>query len=182
MEEAVLEKGRPSKSKKKDVKEKKPESTLSKVTSWVMTGLIVLLAIFWVVGVRFVTVHGSSMEDTYHNGDLLLGFRVYDAEALTSRNHPACVVILEDGTRVIKRLIGIPGDHVELTDGDTYVNGELIMHRNTASWDNLSYDLGEDDWLFLGDNRANSYDGRNWPDHFVGLSSIKYFVIGSELA
>lgn len=142
-------------------------------------GIVVL--IFYVVFFKTLIVRGESMYPTYDNGNVLIGVRVFDADMLQEKSYPVCAVKLDDGMYVIKRLIGKPGDEVVLVDGDTYVNGELVMERITRSWDNQVFSCGDDQWLFMGDNREASADGRFWPGNFVSGSHIKFYVPGSEL-
>ncbi len=141
---------------------------------------IVFLIVFLCFG-RVLVVRGSSMEPTYHNRNLLIGIKPFTEETLLEKNFPVCVVKQMGDMTLIKRLIGKPGDKVELINGDTYVNGIKVMSRPADAFDNQTFELGEDDWLFLGDNRAHSTDGRYWPGHFVSFDDILYYVPGSEL-
>lgn len=72
----------------------------------------------------------------------------------------------------IKRLIGLPGDKVELRDGNIHINGEMVVNPKIAR--NYYYNQGkygirgkgiivpEDKYFFLGDNSISSKDGREW--------------------
>jgi signal peptidase I len=65
---------------------------------------------------------------------------------------------------VVKRIIGIPGDLLEIRDGNVYVNGTLLsedylMHEYTAG--NLEIELASDEYFVMGDNRSVSADSRN---------------------
>lgn len=73
-------------------------------------------------------------------------------------------VVLEpdDNIWAVKRLVGLPGDTVELRDCNTYVNGERVLEAIDGTWENMTFVLGADEYLFLGDNRKDSYDGRMW--------------------
>lgn len=126
-------------------------------------------------------VAGDSMVPAYKSGDVAL-LTTVDSE-LDVRNNQFCVFVIEldSGSTVVKRLIGVPGDTVELVEGDTYVNGILVMPRRGKSWDNVTYELGPDDWFFLGDNREISLDGRWWQPPFVRLDNIKAMVLFSKL-
>lgn len=143
--------------------------------------LLIVLAMWFVNVYRVVVVSGDSMYPTYVSGQRVLGVVVDDASDLDVYDYPVCVVNLSQDVVVIKRLIGRPGDIVELVDGDTYVNGNLIMQRTSSSWDNNTFVLGEDEWLFLGDNREDSYDARFWDKATVPLSSISCYIINSGL-
>lgn len=150
------------------------------ITSMVV---LILLALFAPGFIRehVIVVNGSSMYPTYVDGEFLFVNPVRSADDL-EQNYPVCWVRLDSGHDVIKRLIGYPGDMVELRDGDTYVNGTLIMERTTESYDDLVFQLGDNDYLFLGDNREDSADGRYWTGHYVRIDNIRGQLRGSGLS
>lgn len=76
----------------------------------------------------------------------------------------------------VKRLIGLPGDTVELKDCETYVNGERICEDVQGTWECMTFNLGADEYLFIGDNREDSWDGRYW-SRPVHKDEILYHVI-----
>lgn len=82
----------------------------------------------------------------------------------------------------IKRLIGMPGDRVEIKEGKVYVNEKLL----NESYTNGKFDytgtfiVPKERYLVLGDNREISYDGRYWTNPFIKESqivSVAKFVI-----
>lgn len=61
---------------------------------------------------------------------------------------------------IIKRIVGIPGDSIEIADGVLYVNGQREERAGLAHYTNdyARHTLGEDEYFVLGDNRAVSHD------------------------
>ncbi|MEO8892165.1 MAG: signal peptidase I [Coleofasciculaceae cyanobacterium] len=73
----------------------------------------------------------------------------------------------------IKRLIGLPGEKVEIKQGRVYINDRLLPEKYIS--EKLTYQWGPvtvppDSYLMMGDNRDNSYDGRYWG--FVPRSNV----------
>ena len=136
-----------------------------------------LLYVAVVVGVTFLIIHfvgqrtyvsGSSMENTLSDGDNLI------VDKLTYRfSDPKRYDIIvfpyqyEDNTYFIKRIIGLPGETVQIVDGTIYINGEVLQEsygREVMRNSGLAADpitLGEDEYFVLGDNRNDSTDSRD---------------------
>ncbi len=66
----------------------------------------------------------------------------------------------------IKRVIGLPGETVEIKDGKVYINDKVLdepyITCPLSHEENLKYQLEEDQVFVLGDNRVNSEDSRCW--------------------
>lgn len=135
--------------------------------------LLCVLAAVWLI-ITFVgqrtEVEGSSMETTLSNGDNLivdkLSYRFHDPERFDIIVFP---YQYEENTYYIKRIIGLPGETVQITeDGNIYINGERLYEsygREIIASDNLGraaepITLGDDEYFVLGDNRNNSSDSR----------------------
>lgn len=75
------------------------------------------------------------------------------------------------GDSFIKRIVGLPGETVEMINGDIYINGKLKKIDAEIYKDNLSIEsitLADDEYYVLGDNRKDSVDSR-----FIGPIPLK---------
>lgn len=151
-------------------------SVMRELLGWLFYILIIIgltYLIITYVGQR-TRVSGSSMETTLSDGDNLivdkLSYRFQDPKRFDIVVFP---YKYEENTYYIKRIIGLPGDTVQVKDGYTYINGELLesdiygaevmIEAGTAS---ELITLGEEEYFVLGDNRNHSLDSR---DPSVGI-------------
>ena len=154
-----------------DVKEQEPQQKSSGFLlhlTCVVWGLLLIFAAF-TLSHKFVVVSGESMEPALYDGDVVIS-------SVCTNVQVGNVYMLrepDEGYYVIKRLVGLPGDTIKFVEGALYRNDELFIKSPGDSWDNASYTLGVDEYLFLGDNRTKSYDGRYW-SRFVHLDEIEY--------
>ncbi len=135
--------------------------------------LLCVLGAVWLV-ITFVgqrtEVEGASMEHTLHNGDNLivdkLSYRFHDPERFDIIVFP---FQFQDNTYYIKRIIGLPGETVQIMeDGSIYINGEKleenygmeIIKPETIGRAAEPIELGDDEYFVMGDNRNNSSDSR----------------------
>lgn len=134
--------------------------------------LVVFMAAF-VAGNKFfftiVKVTGTSMAPTLSDGELYVLNRL----AYNIRNPKIGEVVVfkdpDDSRLSIKRIIGKPGDILEIRNGRVYRNDELIsepyLATNTLTFlmqtaGGKTFQLAEDEYFLLGDNRENSLDSR----------------------
>lgn len=113
-------------------------------------------------------VQGSSMEATLSNGDQL----IVDKISYRFRDPKRYDIIVfpfryEDNTFYIKRIIGLPGETIQIDgEGNIWVNGEILEEsygRERIRDPGLAVEpitLGEDEYFVMGDNRNNSSDSR----------------------
>ena len=83
---------------------------------------------------------------------------------------------------LVKRVIGVPGDTIEIQSGQVIRNGELIEEPYVVNKDRRTYDpveVPENSYYVLGDNRRSSSDSRDWgflsDEHVVGRAWISYW-------
>lgn len=133
---------------------------LKEVISYVLIiAAVILIRTFVVSPVR---VDGESMLPTLENGEVLL-LKKFDK----SIERFEIVVINYSGTKIIKRVIGLPGESVEYIDNVLYINKEKVEENfidvNTAdfSLSKIDFEIIPDNYYFVvGDNRNNSADSR----------------------
>ena len=130
----------------------------------IIVGLTYMIITF--VGQR-TRVSGSSMETTLSDGDNL----IVDKISYRFRDPRRYEIIVfpykyEKDTYYIKRIIGMPGETVQVKDGSVYINGERLDegYGNEPMADpGIAKDiitLGDDEYFVLGDNRNHSADSR----------------------
>jgi signal peptidase I len=134
-------------------------------------------------------VEGPSMQPTFYTGDLVI---VNRAAYFFSSPQRGDVVVLHNprtsgADDLIKRVIGLPNETVELRDGRVYINGTLLDEPYIREFCGLgcngTWTLSPTQYFVLGDNRPQSYDSHNFGPverHLiVGQAWIRYYPLSS---
>ena len=138
---------------------------------------IVILALVIVIPIRYFLfqpflVKGQSMEPNFHDDDYL----IIDEISYRFREPKRGEVIVfkyprNPSQRFIKRIIGLPGETVEISDGKVIVikndNPKILdessyLSQSLKTSGNRKITLGENEYFVLGDNRLVSADSRSW--------------------
>ena len=186
MEESQLEETQPMHTRPADDEEVSlarafgGRSLLREIMETVILTVILFLILNTTTG-RF-QVRGSSMEPTLHDGQYLV------ISKLTYWIHPperGDIIVFhpphDPDEDYIKRIVGLPGERIEIREETVWVSGTPLDESYIA--DNAHYsntwELGENEYFVLGDNRGNSNDSHNWgtlpPENIVGKAWLCYW-------
>ena len=178
---------------KRKKKEKVKKTVGQEILSWVLTLLVAVIAALLIRSFIFepVRVDGHSMDDTLADGEIMFVTKFdysttwlclpwADAEAseksprITFGGNPQrfdvviCRYPGRGATNFVKRVVGLPGDTVQLTDGYLYVNGEkyeepyINDEYRTGRMNTFGpYTVPEGKYFVMGDHRNNSNDSRS---------------------
>lgn len=153
--------------------------------------MIIFVVIFVVVVNNFLIINAKipseSMENTIMTGDRIFGNRLAYVLGDPERYDIVIFRYPDDESQLfIKRVIGLPGETVEIIDGKVYIDGSdtplddsFIPEIPTGSYG--PYTVPEGCYFMLGDNRNNSKDSRFWQNPYVekdkilGKAVLKYF-------
>ena len=134
--------------------------------------VIILVKIFVITP---VFVQGNSMNNTLENGNIALLYKLGDI------SRGKLVVVKIDNEKVVKRIIGLPGEKIKCVFGQVYINDKKINEEYISS-SNLDFKekvIKENEYYIMGDNRIDSKDSRNFgtvsKDKILGTVEFKIF-------
>lgn len=149
--------------------------------------IVAIYALVDLASVRFY-VDGPSMEPSFFTGQRVIVSRV---NYLLDEPHRGEIIVFDSPDRpgidppLIKRLIGLPGDVVEIREASVYVNGQPLNEPyinepcNAGSCPDGRWELAADEYFVMGDNRNRSRDSRRFGpitrDHLIGEALVRYW-------
>jgi signal peptidase I len=147
---------------------------------------VLFLAARW--SLQPFTVQGQSMEPTFHNNEYILVDKVTYHFRSPERGDVVVFVYPDDPSLdYIKRVIGVPGDHVVIRNRHVYVNGTQLNEPYVAAEPDYSgcnycdVQVPKGDLFVLGDNRNNSSDSHEWgflPEkNVIGRAWLSYWPL-----
>ena len=169
-EKELLPEEHPTKKRLFGKKEKKKKTPKQEVIEWILTlgaALVIALLVRQFI-FEPVRVDGHSMDDTLANGEVMFVTK-FDYQFGGEPERFDVVICHYPGrgsTNFVKRVVGLPGDVVQVSGGYLYVNGEkyaeeYLTHR--PDYEFGPYQVPEGQYFVLGDNRSNSNDS-----HLIG--------------
>jgi len=150
------------------------------IAEWII--VIVLAIVVSVLINTFIlinaTVPSASMENTVMTGDRLFGFRLAYMNEGPKRGDIVIFKYPDDESQLfIKRAIGLPGETVTIIDGKVYINDSkeplnepYLAQEMIGSFG--PYEVPENCYFMMGDNRNYSRDSRFWENKFVSNEQI----------
>jgi len=169
--------------------ENKSKIDKKELLSWIKyIGAAILMSLFLT---RFVILNAyiptGSMENTIMPGDRVFASRVHYLFTEPKRGD---IIVFKnpdnEKENYVKRVIGLPGETVKIKDGEVYINDvkleESYIKEEMRVEEEKVYQVPEDSYFVMGDNRNNSNDSRRWhttkyvkKSKILGKVAFRYF-------
>ncbi|MBI2097559.1 MAG: signal peptidase I [Candidatus Vogelbacteria bacterium] len=138
-------------------------------------GFVALITIILFTQVfSLVVVHGKSMEPTYRENDLVLVNRLSYFAGPPERGEIVAIKFAGRSLMLLKRIIGLPGETVIISDGQISINGTALAEPYLISplpWNLPARVLAAEEYFVIGDNRRQAIE-----EHFFGRVKAEQIV------
>lgn len=142
------------------------EGIVFELTRGIIFLILILIIINFFIATIFV-VQGASMQPNFKTGDVVL---INKISYLVGKPQRGDIVALKfpgdpEKQKYIKRLIGLPGEILEIKNSQIFINGKLLLEPYNFCLPvlpDMKTIIGNDEFFFIGDNRPNSNDSRSW--------------------
>lgn len=159
-------------------RDREEEVILKKRFFTIYAAVLIIAVILFKFVFMLTVVPTQSMAGTINAGDHIICSR-YNLEEEDIERYDVLVFMPPDDPEMfyIKRVIGLPGETLEVRDGKVYADGQELDDSFTNGPQNRKgdgvYRVPEGCYFFLGDNRNNSNDSRFWKNKYVPAANIK---------
>ena len=151
--------------------QKSPEkSSFWELVRYALIALVIIIPFRMFIAQPYI-VSGASMDPTFKDGDYLIVDQISKRFGDLERGAVIIIRYPKDPSKFfIKRLVAFPNEKIEIKDGKVKIyNNEnpdgLILDDSYVAYkkiENLSFELGSNEYFVMGDNRAGSSDSRIW--------------------
>lgn len=153
----------------KNEKRKKKTFSPKAAVLWAVEILLVCMAAVFLVAAfgQRISIAGDSMAPALRNGDTVLMNRLAYAVKSPARGDVVAIRAAGDSRYSVKRIVGLPGETVQISDGKILIDGEELSGSEYP--EGITYagladepiELGKDEYFVLGDNHTASNDSRS---------------------
>lgn len=177
--------------KQEPIEAKKETSSNSEFFQWILTFAIAVVIALCVN--HFVLVNAEipsgSMENTIMTGDRVFGNRLSYTFSEPERFDIIIFRYPDDESQLfIKRIIGLPGETVEIHNGQIFIDGSAAPLEDVETKEFMQgsfgpYTVPDNCYFVMGDNRNNSKDSRYWEhtfvtkDEIIGKAFLRYWPL-----
>lgn len=180
IEEAARE--RLEKAKKQSEIPEEKNSLFKEIMSWVIPFAAAILAALLIKNYLIINadVPTGSMENTIMPGDRFVGNRLAYIKSGANRGDIVVFRYPDNEKEIyVKRVIGLPGETVVIDDGKIYIDGstepleeDYLKEEWTVATGPYTFEVPEDSYFVMGDNRNDSWDARYWTNTYVTKDKI----------